>query len=296
MAQIPEEQEEVEEGAPAWMATFSDLCTLLLTFFVLLLSFANMDIVHFREMAGSVREAFGVRWTDPGPYEAESSSVVPLGEGGTPETGPSAHLRRRRDRRAEIAERLRQAVHVRGIDADVEIEETPEGVVLRIRDHALFPTGSADLVEGASELLDRVALVTLELEEPLTIEGHTDDRPIHTSRYPSNWELSSARATSVLRHLIDAGVPAPRLVIAGYADVRPLEPNTTPEGRERNRRVEFLFRAPPDGWIEAQRSAPRAAPPEATAPEATAPEAPAPEAPAPEATDAPEAPTPSTSG
>ena len=262
MAAMQEEPEEVEEGAPAWMATFSDLCTLLLTFFVLLLSFANMDIVHFRDLAGSVREAFGVRWHDPGPYEAESSTLIALGEGGALGRGPSA----RRDARQEIMERLREAVQAQGIEASVELEESDEGIVLRIRDHALFPTGSADLTSDAMPLLDRIALVTLDIEEPLSIEGHTDDRPIHTQRYPSNWELSAARATSVLRYLVAAGVPSARLGIAGYADVRPLEPNDTDVSRSRNRRVEFVFRTPPAQPVEPTDIAPLPAgeaPPEA---------------------------------
>jgi len=241
MAKMQEEAEEAEEGSPAWMATFADLCTLLLTFFVLLLSFATQDVAKFRDMAGSVREAFGVTKTDPGPYEAASSTIVSLGEGGAVHDGPSAKV----DARMEIVKKLKAAVKAQGIQGSVEIEESTEGVVLRIRDYALFSTGSADLTPEAFPLLDRISRVTLEIKEPLSIEGHTDERPISTSKFPSNWELSGARATSVLRYLVNDGVPSERVSIAGYADVRPLEPNTSDEARSRNRRVEFVFRAPP---------------------------------------------------
>lgn len=249
-----EECEECEEGAPAWMATFSDLCTLLLTFFVLLLSMANMDVRNFREMAGSVRHAFGVRWIDPGPYEAEAGNPTPLGEGGAIASGPSASRHDPND----LIQRLREAVENHNISDRVEIGETPEGIVLRVRDHALFRSGDATLQPEAFPLLGEVAAIASEMGQPLFVEGHTDDRPIRTSHFPSNWELSTARATAVLRYMIQEGMSPSELAVAGYADSRPLDSNSSDEGRSRNRRVEFLFRT--DSPTQAQNIVDRMAP------------------------------------
>jgi chemotaxis protein MotB len=234
---MDDDEEEVEEGAPAWMATFSDMATLLLTFFVLLLSFANMDVVQFRTMMGSVREAFGVQFESPGDFETRADSPVAIVEGGSP------------DRPSVLAQeatlrRIRQRLREEGLDGVIEVEATERGTALRIRDAVLFESGSDQLREEALPLLTRLAALSAEFTGELSIEGHTDDRPIHTARFPSNWELSAARATAVLRHLAEAEVAPPAMSIAGYADTRPVADNATAEGRSRNRRVEFIFVGP----------------------------------------------------
>ena len=228
---VIEESEEVEEGSPAWMATYSDLATLLLTFFVLLLSFASMDAQQFREALGSVRDAFGVTFSDPGRFEARSATIVEMGEAsGRTMLNESAALRA-----------IRDAVARRGLDKQVDVSAEERGIVLRVRDQVLFDVGSDDVREEGIPVLEKVADLANEFSGRISIEGHTDDRPIHSLRFPSNWELSAFRATAVLRHLVDHGVPRNRLAIAGYADTSPLEANDTEEGRAQNRRVEFIF-------------------------------------------------------
>lgn len=226
-----------EEGAPPWMATFSDLATLLLTFFVLLLSFAEMDVVEFKELLGSVREAFGVQFRTVGHHEALSNSPVSLAD---QPPGALAHVQ------ANLAEEIREKLEEAGVGDSLEVEATPDGIVLRVRDKVLFPTGSDALLEDAEPVLEVVAgLAASVATQGLVIEGHTDDRPIHTARFPSNWELSTARATRVLRYFLQhAGLAPGMLSAAGYADTRPLVPNDSAENRAKNRRVEFLFRRP----------------------------------------------------
>lgn len=228
---IEESEEQEEGGSPAWMATYSDLATLLLTFFVLLLSFANMDAQQFREALGSVREAFGVTYVDPGHFAARSTTIVELGDSnGKTVLKESSALRAVKD-----------AVARRGLAGEVEVSAEERGIVLRVRDQILFDVGSDVVREEGIPVLEKVADLALDFQGRIAIEGHTDNRPISTLRFPSNWELSAFRATAVLGHLVSHGVPRERLGIAGYADTVPLAPNDTVEGRASNRRVEFIF-------------------------------------------------------
>lgn len=126
----------------------------------------------------------------------------------------------------------------------VEVNVLPDAVNLEISDNILFTPASAALTEGGRRLLDDLAATLKNLPYELSVEGHTDNVPIQTARYPSNWELASARAGTVTRHLIGQGIAAGRVRAIGYADTRPRAENTTPEGRARNRRVSFILRLP----------------------------------------------------
>lgn len=228
-----------EEGAPAWMATFSDLATLLLTFFVLLLSFANMDVIEFKEMMGSVREAFGVQRRVAGDFEALSTSPISIGD------NPPQELEETIRDEAEQTRELVAALREHEILDQVEVFTSREGIYVRVRDFVLFDTGDARLREEAPALLDEIAVIVASPvgEHGVVVEGHTDDRPIRTERYPSNWELSTARATNVLRYLLDVGRVSPaRVSAAGFADTRSITPNVDDDARAQNRRVEFVFR------------------------------------------------------
>ncbi len=237
------EEEEAEEGAPAWMATFADMSTLLLTFFVLLLSFANMDAQKFREMLGSIKDAFGVQKETWGDYMARSQQAIDMvlqkAEDGQGEGEAGEQQSVSMQQFLSIVQAMFQEV---GAAAEVYMDE--EGVTVRVQGKLLFPSGSADLKPEARPVLDRVLALLQKYTFDLYILGHTDSVPIHTEKFPSNWELSAARATAALRYLVDRGADPTRLVAVGFADSRPVAPNDTPEGRARNRRVEFLFRNP----------------------------------------------------
>ncbi len=229
---VLEESEEGDEGgAPAWMATFSDLSTLLLTFFVLLLSFANMDANQFRDALGSVRDAFGVTHIDPGRFEARATTIVEVGNAG----GRTVW------KESSALKAVKDAVARRGLGGLVDVSAGKRGIVIRMRDRVLFDVASDKIVEEGVPVLKKVAELTNEFKGPVAIEGHSDNRPIHSVKFPSNWELSAFRATSVLRYLIDNGVEKKRLTIAGCGDTHPISDNDTAEGRAKNRRVEFIF-------------------------------------------------------
>ncbi len=231
------EQEEapVEEGAPAWMATFADLSTLLLTFFVLLLSFANMDIVKFREMMGSMQDAFGYQKESFGNWNPDQMSDTPT-EAVNTETGTGGI-----QADVETLIEVQSAIESQQAEDKVEAEVTPRGVVIRVKDSVMFTGGSDILQKGGHDLLNNVVLLLGKFPCEIMVEGHTDDRAMHSKRFPSNWELSSARAIAVMRYLAEiGGFEASRLGAAGFADTRPLVPNTSEANRRRNRRVEFV--------------------------------------------------------
>jgi len=231
-------ESEESGGSPAWMAPFSDITTLLLTFFVLLLSFANLDVANFRIALGSVRQAFGVQVKVDGAFEGLTTSPVELSDELStselePETAPQLDSQ---------VETVRQYVLLQGLDEKVEVVGTPRGITLRIKNVLLFDTGSDRLKSKAYDVLQLVVDLFGRFDGRLLIEGHTDNRPIRSARFPSNWELSTARSTAVLRYLrAQPGMDVTRVGVAGYAHIRPIAPNDGEADRAKNRRVEFVF-------------------------------------------------------
>ncbi len=224
-----------DEGAPAWMTSFADMVVLMLCFFVLLLSFAKTDKTTFHSALGSVRQALG------GQRESERS----LEQKGAAGADPSAPVlrpdRARPERERDAVERVRRLLAARGLESQVDVSTSPRGVILRTRDQILFDSAEATLLPGGSPVLDAVRELCAELQGELAVEGHSDDRPIQSPLFPSNWELSGARSAAVLRYMLAAGVDPAVLHVAGYADTRPVASNETEAGRAQNRRVEFVF-------------------------------------------------------
>lgn len=237
-----EESSGGEEGAPAWMATFADMVSLLLTFFILLLSFANMDIVKFREMMGSMKEAFGYQKEFHGNYNPELLVVDP------PESAKRQAQKSKGDGHSEepqmdlrLLKQIQRVIAEQKIEESVQADASNRGVVIRVRDQLMFKAGSDRLLPPAYVFLDEVSKLIGRFPYRVLIEGHTDNSPIRTRRFPSNWELSVARAIAVMRYLAEVGgIEHTRLGTAGYADTRPIESNDTAEGRMSNRRVEFV--------------------------------------------------------
>jgi chemotaxis protein MotB len=240
----PAEEGPKREGLPPWMATFADMVTLLLCFFVLLLSFANQDVQKFRDVLGSIRDAFGVsvvrtKSSDLG-LETTSSTETMTAPTSSAEqilAGVVIRIRSILDKTPE----LKQASGVR-VDR--------EGVLFDVRSSALFEPGSAKLNPEATRALDSVVTVLKEYPLNLVVRGHTDNQPVTSSRYPSNWELSAARAANALAYIVEVGgIPVNRVKAVGYAQTRPVAPNSTVEGRLANQRVEFYFHKPDgDSW------------------------------------------------
>ncbi|MBI5446596.1 MAG: flagellar motor protein MotB [Deltaproteobacteria bacterium] len=227
---LRKEEPDTEEGAPAWYVSFADMATLLMATFLMLLSFASLDLKKFHRMAGSVQTALGSE-------RAKAAFAPPPSAPVLPELAPTP-----------VAGKAQALAIVQGMFADLgssaEIVEEEDGITVRFEGKVLFPSGSADFKPDARRVLDRVSELLRKYNFDLYILGHTDAVAIETSRFPSNWELSGARAAAALRHLVSQGAAPQRLVAVGLAESRPLASNATPEGRARNRRIEFLFKTP----------------------------------------------------
>lgn len=221
-------------GTPEWAITFADMMTLLLTFFILMASYSNLDAVKYRALVGSLKQAFGTR--EPGGTDPAEAGVA-----------PSEVAERNRAAR-EALESLAALARESGPAGPLSLHAVPDGMRLRVEGRMLFPVAEAELTAEAGPLLSRLAPILARYPYRIWVEGHTDNVPIQNTVYPSNWELSAARAGTVVRALAThGGVPASRLVAVGYADTNPVAPNTGDAERARNRRVEFLLSRIPAG-------------------------------------------------
>ena len=265
-----EEQEDDSPGIPAWVMTFADLMSLLMCFFVLLLSFSEIDAQKFKQIAGELSKAFGVQREIPAlEIPMGTSPIFDNFSPGKPEPTPVDSVRQQTTQEAPQLETLRAEMETElqeqvqsttaqqvdtSIDAlrDVLENELQEGriqlehdrkrIIIRVEEKGSFPSGSADMTEDFQAMLDRIAEVLAELPGEVTIEGHTDNIPIHTNRFQSNWDLSAARASSVANALLlDDSILPERIRVQGYAETRPRADNDSPENRALNRRVEIIL-------------------------------------------------------
>jgi chemotaxis protein MotB len=236
-----------EEEGPnhdRWLVSYADFITLLFAFFVVMYAISQLNEGKYRVLSDALLKAFqpdrqGERTIVPPlhPHQAPPGNGVvppirPTGEG---EAGRSY------ERMRTLARDVVNALDPMVKSGQVRVTESGRGLAVELNASVLFTAGEAELQTQAQPSLDALARVLAPLPNDIEVEGHTDNLPITTSRYPSNWELSSARASSVVRLLIERGVASVRLVAVGYADTRNISPNTTPEGRAQNRRVTLLI-------------------------------------------------------
>jgi len=224
------------------MVSYADFITLLFAFFVVMYALSSVNEGKYRVLSDSMVSAF----RHESGAAAGQSVVVMSGS-------PSAHKPlviskvqeavklKQRDKMRNIAKEILQAMAPLVEQGKVRVLETSRGVTIEINDSILFSPGQALLQPASIKAMRAIAEVLAAADFPITIEGHTDNVPISTPQFPSNWELSAVRATTVLRLFLDGGVTAERLTAIGYADTRPVEPNLLAEGRARNRRVTILI-------------------------------------------------------
>lgn len=221
-----------------WVISYADLVTLLFGFFLLLYATADQNITKMQSLARGLSDAFNV----PVKEGAGGSSILDGGTGVIPERNDAADLAFDFE---SIRRRIEQEASASGLQDKVIVKQEADRIILRLADNLVFPSASADVREDAKPLLKIVANALASSQQEVRIEGHTDNIPLSTSRYPSNWELSSARATAVLRYLVEQlGVAPGRLFAAGYGEFRPIANNATPEGRALNRRADIVILYP----------------------------------------------------
>jgi len=220
------------------MVSYADFMTLLFAFFVVLYSSSQVDKARMASLSSAITAGFQELGVGAGSGGARI--VIP---GTTPAPfAPSARF-------AESAESIRHKLES-GLTADLErhtvsLRETSEGLVLSLREVGFFDSGSATLRANSMDTFDRIGSVLAAVTSNLRVEGHTDNVPIHTAQFQSNWELSSARATEVIRLLLTReGIGPQRLSAAGYAEYHPVADNSTEDGRRLNRRVDIVIIAP----------------------------------------------------
>ena len=275
-----------DEGLPPWLATFADLMSLLMCFFVLLLSFAEIDAIRFKKMAESMKTAFGVQREVPAPDIVMGTSVIM--QEFSPSTIPEpslvdevrqqttdiekqhlevpsdvadavveAALEKVLQEVAQQAEEIREALKLEVEENLVSVETEQTKIIIRINEKGSFPSGSANLNDDFYGVMVRISEAVARTPGKVVVAGHTDDVPISTNRFRSNWELSSARAVTVVHALLDdPNVDPKRIAVEGHADSQPLVPNDSVENRAINRRVELIIQRGSDldngGLLELQ--------------------------------------------
>jgi len=235
--------EEEHENHERWLVSYADFITLLFAFFVVMYAISSVNEGKYRVLSDSMVQAFRSSTNQ------EGMSVLPQPQNVSTQVAPvisrsskadvDAEARREifRKRMRDMADEIKRVLDplVRG--GQVRVTEGVNGIAIEINASALFSPAEAQLGPDAVRALQAVAEVIAQGDFPIKVEGHTDNLPIATAFFPSNWELSAVRASSVVRLFVAAGVAANRLTAAGYGDQRPVADNSSAEGRARNRRV-----------------------------------------------------------
>lgn len=295
MSDIAEEEEaecpECIEGLPAYMGTFADLMALLMCFFVLLLSFAEMDVLRFKQLSGSMREAFGVQKEVEAEEIPTGTSIIALEfSPAQPEPTPINEVRQKVDDEPEntlevlcrpdeaalkeqdvagssptdsivdapsanipleeaIAQTEADAVQIASVlkeeisKGTIEVETEGRVITIRLKENGSFRSGSAELNFDFIPVIDMIRDVLVGVQGSIAVEGHTDNIPIQSSIFSSNWQLSAERAIAVAEELFITGqLEEGRFAVTGFADTRPLIPNDSAQSRAQNRRVELIIR------------------------------------------------------
>lgn len=216
-----------------WLITYSDMITLLLIFFIVMYSLSKVDVARFKTLSESLAAVFGAGgmvMDSPGP------AIIP----GNVSSQVQDEIEKAQLN--QLKNKLENYIQENGLNAKVSVTTEERGIVLSFQDDVLFELGSDQLTPQAETILDKVAPILIDTPNYIRVEGHTDNLPIRTSRFPSNWELSSARATNVVRELITTHHFSPqKLSVAAYGEYRPRVPNTSDENRQLNRRVNLVI-------------------------------------------------------
>ncbi len=233
--------DEEHESPERWLVSYADFITLLFAFFVVMYAISSVNEGKYRVLSHSLGSAFGGMNLPslPPPNSQDSSSISerprPLS------LKQRGELRREKEQMTGLARDLLKALAPLVNQGKVRVTQTARGVSIEINASVLFAQGDARLTPESSQALRAVAQVLKDDRHAIQVEGHTDNVPINNIFFPSNWELSAVRASSVVRLLMDSGIAESRLLAVGHGSNQPVGPNETAEGRLRNRRVEVMI-------------------------------------------------------
>ncbi|EJO5346016.1 OmpA family protein [Clostridium botulinum] len=227
---------EDEVRGDEWIATFSDTVTLLLTFFILLYSFSSIDAQKFQQVASAMQVAMtGQSGNTIVDYNLKNGDIPLVGETTKlgRETGSDAK---------DVYKEVSKFIEKNNLKSSIEVKEDGRGVVMELKDNVLFETGRADIKKQSIQIMDKINGLIVKMPNEVIVEGHTDNVPIKNTMYPSNWELSTARAVNVLRYFVETKKQNPvRFTAAGYGEYRPIVPNNSDANRSKNRRVDIVI-------------------------------------------------------
>ncbi len=249
-------REEEHESHERWLVSYADFITLLFAFFVVMYAISQVNEGKYRVLSDTLSSAFrSVPGSATGAQVATNpnapmSIAIPIRR---PNLGIKAdqNQRAKKEQMRNMAKEINDALAPLVKEGQVRITEGALGITVDINASVLFAPGDARLGTAAVQALNAVARILAPTDFPIIVEGHTDNTPIATTQFPSNWELSGMRASSVVRLFVDNGVDPRRLTATGYADQRPVDDNATVEGRARNRRVAITIEAKtPDVGVE----------------------------------------------
>ncbi len=253
-------EEEVHENQERWLVSYADFITLLFAFFVVMYATSSLNEGKYKVLSSSLVNAFKstASHTDAGQPQIPQSiiktepdgAMIKIMEKENGQAGQAQHVQKQETMRS-MAKDILHALRPLVDDGSVMVTQSTIGITVEINASVLFSPGEALLAENSMEALRAVARVIKGHDHEIQVEGHTDNIPIHTPYFPSNWELSTARASSVIRLFVEHGVNAARLTAVGYGENRPVAANETSEGRKRNRRVSVMILAnDPDSGTE----------------------------------------------
>ncbi|SHJ43408.1 flagellar motor protein MotB [Tepidibacter formicigenes] len=232
-------EEEVKQGAPEWMGTYGDMVTLLLCFFVLLFSMSSVDAQKFQAIIQSFNGSLG--FLDGGKTLVEEQYI----DKGL-RNDKSIDQKQETENFNNLEKQIKDYLNNNGLDKDVSVMNESVGLLLRFQDNILFDSGKADLKSNSQKTLRYISTLLNKNEfkdKFIRIEGHTDNDPIrYNSKYPTNWELSVARSSNVVRFLVEStDIDPKRISASGYSEYHPVAPNDSPQNKAKNRRVDILI-------------------------------------------------------
>ncbi|KYO64579.1 Motility protein B [Thermovenabulum gondwanense] len=226
------EENDKGPGSPLWMTTYGDLITQILIFFVLLYSLSSIDTKKFDLAMTSLQGSLGILQGGKTYYKQEFI------ESGTGQNYVAEREKTELEKIGTEIEKIIESNNLRGIKVDLD----ERGLTIRFLEGALFDSGKAVIKDNSKEILDKIAPILKDSNHHIRVEGHTDNVPIHTREFPSNWELSTARAVNVVRYFIEVhGINPKKISAAGYGEYRPVVPNDTDKNRALNRRVDIII-------------------------------------------------------
>jgi len=245
------QKHEEHENLERWLVSYADFITLLFAFFVVMYSISQVNDGKYRVLSDSLVSAFkNVPTVTPIAPALRidatkgASQALPLNQtifARKPDPASETRQKQQKEKMKGVAEELLKAMEPLVKEGQVRVSQSVHGIAIEINASVLFASGQASLEPGSVKALRAVGGVLAKVPNDIQVEGFTDNTPINTAAFPSNWELSTARASSVVRLLAESGAPTNRLVAVGYGEFRPVDSNSTPEGRARNRHVTIMI-------------------------------------------------------